>query len=51
MALDPLRQGGTKLANLIAGLNQLQVDTDQQIDVIEELHRAGHLHAKLMFEE
>ena len=49
--LDQTTEPGTKLSNLLAALNQLRVDTDRQIDVIEELHRAGQLHAKLIPED
>jgi flagellar P-ring protein precursor FlgI len=45
------KEAGASLTNLLDALNQLKVDTNRQMDVIEELNRAGQLHAKLIVVE
>jgi flagellar P-ring protein precursor FlgI len=49
-ALDPQRKGGAKLMDLIEALNQLKVPAEDRIAIIENLHKGGQLHAKLIVE-
>ncbi|HOA73503.1 MAG TPA: flagellar basal body P-ring protein FlgI [Phycisphaerae bacterium] len=49
-ALDPQRKGGAKLMDLIEALNQLKVPAADRIAIIENLHKGGQLHAKLIVE-
>lgn len=49
-SLDPHRRGGTKLADLIEALKQLQVEADDRIAILKEIHKSGSLHAQLIFE-
>ncbi|UCG31928.1 MAG: flagellar basal body P-ring protein FlgI, partial [Phycisphaerales bacterium] len=51
IALDPLRRGKTRLADLVQSLDQLQVPAEDQINIIIELHRLGKLLGKLQVEE
>jgi len=49
-ALDPQGQGGAKLADLLAALNQLKVDAKDRIEIVREIARSGRLHAKLIIQ-
>ena len=40
----------TRLSVLVDQLRKLRVPPDMRIDVIEEIHKAGKLHAKLIRE-
>lgn len=51
LAVDPGKQGGTKMADLIEALNQLKVPIEDRITIIEELYKTGKLHARLIVEE
>jgi len=51
VGLDPQKQGGAKLADLLDALNQLKVPAEDRITIIEELHKTGKLHARLIVEE
>ena len=51
IALDPMRRGKTKLADLLHSLEQLQVPAEDQINIIIELHKLGKLLGKLQVEE
>jgi len=51
VALDPQRRGGTRLTDLLQALEQLKVPAKDQIEIIEELHRTGKLHARLIAED
>ena len=50
VGVDPHRQGGSKLSELLDALNQLKVPAEDRIVIIEELHKTGKLHAKLIVE-
>lgn len=50
-ALDPGRAGGTKLKDLVDALNALKIPATDRVHIIEQLHRLGKLHAKLIVEE
>lgn len=50
VGVDPQRKGGAKLMDLIEALNQLRVPADDRIAIIENLHKGGQLHAKLIVE-
>lgn len=51
VAVDPADAGGGNVADLLEALNRLNVPIEDRVDVIEEIHRQGKLHAKLMREE
>ncbi len=51
VAVDPAKAGGGNVADLLEALNRLNVSIEDRIDVLEEIHRQGKLHAKLMREE
>ncbi len=51
IGVDPSGQGGAKLADLIEAFNQLKVDAKDRIEVIEAINAAGHLHAKLEYQQ
>ncbi len=48
--MDPDRVASPELTQLLGALNQLKVPTQDQIEIIKEIDRAGQLHAKLIFE-
>jgi flagellar P-ring protein precursor FlgI len=50
VALDTTKQGGAKLQELVAALEQLSVPAEDRITIVKELHRIGKLHGKLMIE-
>lgn len=50
-ALDPGAQGGAKLKDLVAALNSLKLPPADRVHIIEELHRLGKLHARLIVED
>jgi flagellar P-ring protein FlgI len=43
--------GAASLADLLQALNQLNVPINDRIAILSELHRAGKLHAKLVFKD
>ncbi len=51
IGVDPARRGGARLADLIEAFNQLKVDATDRIEIIKAIDTAGHLHAKLIFEQ
>lgn len=51
VAVDPAKAGGGNVADLLEALNRLSVSIEDRIDILEEIHRQGKLHAKLMREE
>jgi flagellar P-ring protein precursor FlgI len=51
VALDTENQGGAKLQDLVAALEQLKVPAEDRITIVEELYKSGKLHAKLVLEE
>ncbi|MBN1490196.1 MAG: flagellar basal body P-ring protein FlgI [Phycisphaerae bacterium] len=50
-ALDPADRGGTKLKDLVEALNRLKIPAADRVHIIEQLHRMGKLHAKLIVED
>lgn len=51
IGVDPANAGGARLADLIEAFNQLKVDAKDRIEIIKTIDAAGHLHAKLIFEQ
>ena len=49
--LDPQKKGGAKLKDLVDTLDQLRVTVEDQINIIEQLHKTGELHATLIVEK
>jgi flagellar P-ring protein precursor FlgI len=50
VAIDTENQGGAKLQDLVAALEQLKVPAADRIAIIEELYKSGKLHAKLEYQ-
>jgi flagellar P-ring protein precursor FlgI len=50
VAIDTTGTGGAKLNDLLAVFDQLKVPAEDRISIIQELHKTGKLHAKLMVE-
>jgi flagellar P-ring protein precursor FlgI len=50
LAVDPQKQGGAKLADLVDALNQLRVPPVDRINIIEQLWQNGKLHATVIVE-
>jgi flagellar P-ring protein FlgI len=50
VALDTTNQGGARLQDLVAALEQLKVPVEDRITIVKELYSAGKLHAKLIEE-
>jgi flagellar P-ring protein precursor FlgI len=50
VALDTAGEGGAKLQDLVAALEQLRVPAEDRIVIIKKLHKIGKLHAKLIIE-
>jgi flagellar P-ring protein FlgI len=48
LAIDPQKKGGTKLADLVDALNQIRVSPQDRINIIQQLHKIGKLHATLV---
>lgn len=46
--LDTTQQGGAKLQDLAVAFDQLKVPIEDRLAIIRDLHRSGHLHAKLI---
>lgn len=51
VALDPSHRGGTRLQDLVDALNSLKIPASDRVHIVEELHRLGKLHARLIVEE
>lgn len=51
VAIDPQRKGGAKLADLVDALSQLRVPPADRINIVEQLHRIGKLHATVIVED
>lgn len=49
--MDTTQSGGTRLQDLLTALDQLQVPTKDQIEIIEELNKAGKIMGRLLIEE
>ncbi|HWE04352.1 MAG TPA: flagellar basal body P-ring protein FlgI [Tepidisphaeraceae bacterium] len=50
VALDTANQGGARLQDLMAAMDQLRVPVDDKISILEQLYRSGKLPAKLVYE-
>jgi flagellar P-ring protein precursor FlgI len=50
IAMDTTQQGGAKLQDLVAALDQLKVPVEDKIIIITKLYESGKLHAKLIVE-
>ena len=50
VAIDTSGQGGAKLQDLVAALDQLKVPAEDRITIVKELYKTGKLHAKLIIE-
>lgn len=50
VAVDPSKEGSTKLSSLLESLNQLKVPPADRIAIIKMIHRTGKLHAELIVE-
>ena len=50
VAMDTTGTGGAKLNDLLAVFDQLKVPAEDRISILEELHKTGKLHAKLVME-
>jgi flagellar basal body P-ring protein FlgI len=48
--MDTTQQGGAKLQDLVAALDQLKVPVEDKIIIITKLYESGKLHAKLIVE-
>jgi len=48
--IDPQGREPARLADLMNALKQLDVDAEDRIAIVKEIHRSGKLHAKLIFE-
>ena len=51
VGVDPSRAGGNTVSDLLAALNRLNVQIDDRIAILTEIHRLGKLHARMVFEE
>jgi flagellar P-ring protein precursor FlgI len=50
IAIDTTNQGGARLQDLVAALEQLRVPVEDRITIVQELYKTGKLHAKLIEE-
>lgn len=50
LKLDPDAAGGAKLQDLLSALDQLKVPAADKISIVQQLHKTGKLHAKLIVE-
>jgi len=50
VAIDPLKRGGPKLADLLDAFNQLKVSAQDRIEIIKLINKSGKLHARLELE-
>ncbi len=50
VALDVAKKRSSNLTDLLEALNRLKIPIDDRIAILEEIHRAGKLHAKLIYE-
>lgn len=51
VGLDSTNSAGVEFKELLNTLGQLQLSPQQTVDAIESLHRAGTLHAQLVYQE
>jgi flagellar P-ring protein FlgI len=50
VSIDTMRQGGSKLQDLLNALDTIKVPTEDRISILEALAKSGYLHAKLIEE-
>ena len=50
VGVDTTRSGGAKLQELVDALDMIKVPAEDRIAIIQQLHRSGQLHAKLIVE-
>jgi len=50
IVMNTTNQGGGKLQDLVAALEQLKVPAEDRITIVKELYKTGKLHAKLIVE-
>jgi len=50
VALDSQQQRQPNVRDLLEALNRLKVSFKDRVAILEEIHRAGKLHAKLLYE-
>jgi flagellar P-ring protein precursor FlgI len=51
VGIDTTNEGGGKLQDLIAAMEQLKVPAEDRISIVQELYRTGKLHARLVYEQ
>jgi flagellar P-ring protein precursor FlgI len=51
IGLDTQQAGGVEFQDLLQTLSALHLSSDQMIEAVEHLHKAGSLHAQLRYEE
>jgi flagellar basal body P-ring protein FlgI len=50
VALDNEQTRQANVRDLLEALNRLKVPFKDRVSILEEIHRAGKLHARLMYE-
>jgi len=50
VAVDSSQTRQPNVRDLLEALNRLKVPFKDRVSILEEIHRAGKLHAKLMYE-
>jgi flagellar P-ring protein FlgI len=50
VGVDTTKSGGAKLQELVDALDMIKVPAEDRIAIIQQLHRSGQLHAKLIVE-
>ncbi|HZK80175.1 MAG TPA: flagellar basal body P-ring protein FlgI [Humisphaera sp.] len=50
VAVDTSNQGGARLQDLMAAMDQLRVPVDDKMSILEQLYKSGKLPAKLVYE-
>lgn len=50
VAIDPEQRGGARLQQLLDAMNTLSIPIEDRIAIIKEIHKAGALHAELVYE-
>ena len=50
VALDAAEQRLPNVSDLLEALNRLKVPFAERVSILEEIHRAGKLHARIMYE-
>lgn len=50
VAIDPEDRGGARLRQLLDAMNTLSIPIEDRISIIKEIHKAGALHAELIYQ-